>query len=715
MDPQLAWRHVDADAMSAAAGISALLDRVGLRGPKLATCKGDEENLARQLVSELKLTLEDWHLDYVASLVEAACKMEDLEKRLEGNASSASIQRAKDAMDGQQKEKEPMGGDMGLPRPMKMSVPKKGKKQKVVKLGPGGNRVVAGTKLLKLVLNELEDYGAPVLEEIEKISNAERAKEALLGRYRESTVRRYLGYWQGFKRWVKWSTGRGVPSIPTELVDYLYAREEEGLGPSVPLAISKAVAWFENLAGIESDQRSMNNSLTNLVVQELMKKLEEGAPPTKRAPRVLSAFIPALEEMVMDEEAPEMLRVAAWIKLLKVWASLRFDDVVHLKLSTFRWYDGQLSATLLRTKSTGAGKRVRHLPMFVGRHCWTKKFGWLETGYNLVREMPPRGRDNLVLAGLRSGAMREGVELGYAEMVAVSTEVMSRLRGIDGERLIPDGWERFWTEHSERATMSSGLAALGVPKDERDMLGRWKPEGSDQYVRTYNMAVSKMQQKMAEVIKFGDPYEELDEGAVLAELVEYLVDGWGTDRAETTAAVEAWKAAVGAKAGRGLHSRAQPKRAEAEETERGGSPSGSEPTDLDIAMVELSEKRKMRKLERDRDSGFIIVYNRLNRGMLHKSGLGGCWMARRREFRRCEFYDVEPPEEEYTSRCKLCWAARSKEGSETESTSDTEDELDIDSAKGSEGFRGSTSEVDSALEGFSPRGFQQSPSGWSLV
>ena len=47
--------------------------------------------------------------------------------------------------------------------------------------------------------------------------------------------------------------------------------------------------------------------------------------------------------------------------------------------------------------------------------------------------------------------------------------------------------------------------------------------------------------------------------------------------------------------------------------------------------------------------------------------------------------------------------ARSKEGSESESTCDTEDELDADSAKGSEGFRGSISEVGSALEGFSPR------------
>jgi hypothetical protein len=58
------------------------------------------------------------------------------------------------------------------------------------------------------------------------------------------------------------------------------------------------------------------------------------------------------------------------------------------------------------------------------------------------------------------------------------------LKDAGGNALIPHGWERFWTEHSERATLSSGLAALGVQKPERDLLGRWKPEGSDQYART---------------------------------------------------------------------------------------------------------------------------------------------------------------------------------------------------------------------------------------
>ena len=78
MDP-LSLCNGDAASIEVAADISALLDKVGLKGPKLAASKGDEEGLARQLTAELKLAMEDRHLDYVSSLVEAACKMENLE------------------------------------------------------------------------------------------------------------------------------------------------------------------------------------------------------------------------------------------------------------------------------------------------------------------------------------------------------------------------------------------------------------------------------------------------------------------------------------------------------------------------------------------------------------------------------------------------------------------------------------------------------------
>lgn len=45
--------------------------------------------------------------------------------------------------------------------------------------------------------------------------------------------------------------------------------------------------------------------------------------------------------------------------------------------------------------------------------------------------------------------------------------MLAALEGYDG-RLVSSGWGRFWSEHSERTTLPSGLAVLGVEKSDRD-------------------------------------------------------------------------------------------------------------------------------------------------------------------------------------------------------------------------------------------------------
>ena len=150
-----------------------------------------------------------------------------------------------------------------------------------------------------------------------------------------------------------------------------------------------------------------------------------------------------------------------------------------------------LSGMMRQTKTTGAGKRVRELPIHI---CG-------------------------------SGGHISDRPLSYAEAVAGSQKVMNALEHKDRE-LIPRGWERFWTEHSERSTLASGLAALSVPKDDRDLLGRWNPEGSDVYVRTYNAVVRRMQQRFAKAVHGERPYEELDEGSIFEELKNWLHTHW---------------------------------------------------------------------------------------------------------------------------------------------------------------------------------------------
>lgn len=99
--------------------------------------------------------------------------------------------------------------------------------------------------------------------------------------------------------------------------------------------------------------------------------------------------------------------------------------------------------------------------------------------------MSPEGGEYLVGDGLSIGEMDTNKMISYQEAVILSMEAMSSMKGAEegASFLLPEGWGRFWTEHSERSTLSSALASLGIVKSDRDLLGRWSPEGSDQYTQ----------------------------------------------------------------------------------------------------------------------------------------------------------------------------------------------------------------------------------------
>lgn len=119
------------------------------------------------------------------------------------------------------------------------------------------------------------------------------------------------------------------------------------------------------------------------------------------------------------------------MKLLKVWASLRFDDLANIKLENLRFYDGKLAGVLRKTKTTGAGKRVRELPIFVSGEAYVQRKEWLGTGLRLVMETEPLERLYLVGSGLSQGEMKQSTLLSYAEAVMVSVDAMTAMKDED--------------------------------------------------------------------------------------------------------------------------------------------------------------------------------------------------------------------------------------------------------------------------------------------
>lgn len=55
----------------------------------------------------------------------------------------------------------------------------------------------------------------------------------------------------------------------------------------------------------------------------------------------------------------------------------------------------------------------------------------------------------------------------------------------------------------------SGLAAAGVEKTQRDALGRWRPEGSDQYARTYKARVRSLIARFVGIVREGQARTEV--------------------------------------------------------------------------------------------------------------------------------------------------------------------------------------------------------------
>lgn len=209
-------------------------------------------------------------------------------------------------------------------------------------------------------------------------------------------------------------------------------------------------------------------------------------------------------------------------------------------------------------------------------------------------------------------------------------------------------------------------------KSERDLLGRWSPEGSDQYVRSYNAVITRLQRVFAAAVRRGDAYKRLDEGAVLEDLKIWLVEKWRMDKEGAIRAVDNWKnkVKVGPMDG-------------ADSEELGAATevaSSSEDTPLDTPPPTITDEGmlnrvKMRKIEGERTASFLVVFNRINRGKLHRLGQQGCWMARCREFNNAELYEELPAPEMYSSRCKLCWPEKGQP--DQESSSDSEEELAI--------------------------------------
>ena len=205
--------------------------------------------------------------------------------------------------------------------------------------------------------------------------------------------------------------------------------------------------------------------------------------------------------------------------------------------------------------------------------------------------------------------------------------------------LLPRVLVPVWSGHSERATLPSCLAALGVPKAERDPLGRWGAEGSDTYVRSYRALVRRLINLFVGKARSQDGYNELDEEDAILDTRRLFE----RRRVPPQAGEAALRDLMGAS--KGFF------------TSVAVMVDGGEELAGEEAKIREAVEAKAPDDEHEEFSFVISMNKRGGRSTLHRRD--GCWRARRLCFGSFELVaGPDPPAENlFDHRCRDCWRA----------------------------------------------------------
>jgi len=123
----------------------------------------------------------------------------------------------------------------------------------------------------------------------------------------------------------------------------------------------------------------------------------------------------------------------------------------------------------------------------------------------------------------------------YSRSCAVNYKLMASCKKVmnsdhtgevcqDSDLLFMDGVQGFWSGHSDRPTLTSWASILGHPGEHIEMIGRWSPSSSEEYIRTAKTTVLRLQASVAKAIREAGQEDILGEAALADQLDAYLTE-----------------------------------------------------------------------------------------------------------------------------------------------------------------------------------------------
>ena len=317
---------------------------------------------------------------------------------------------------------------------------------------------------------------------------------------------------------------------PSEFLQYLESLVADCCGRTVPRTRLAALATLEKFG--EVAQRISASTLVVEAVNQIEVQLSVGADAIKKSPQYVLMVIVSLELFAASSRE----RYKRWIacgELIKIYATLRGDDLYGIVHKTWRRGKRGIQALLRRTKTSGAGRRVLWLPLFISHSCSLSGVDWISAFWSMLKSesygferdyfypMPGADMDDTVrtsadpetISGMRAALLRE-IRLPIYNAVQRCWEETADVY------LLVAALVLFWKSHSARKVLPTAAAIFGYAEEDRDKLGSWSADGSDNYVLSKRAVVFSIQDRIMDVLR--NRPQVYDEGEVTARIEDQL-------------------------------------------------------------------------------------------------------------------------------------------------------------------------------------------------
>ena len=336
-------------------------------------------------------------------------------------------------------------------------------------------------------------------------------KRHALGR-RANTLRVHVRLGERMREYTRSTHGAEWFRNAAEVMDYIAGRLEEPCGKTVPNSIYSTIKFLELSAEIPAQRRMGGDQRLENFINEVNRSHWWVARPRISANRWPLAIVICWEFVVMDKEQHQYIRLYAWFKLVKLWGMLRWSDTTGVPAESLK-FEGSagLSGEVVRSKTSGLGRRVEIQHFYITGEAWLLAEGWLKTGYKLFVAMGEKARNQKrdFMMPRPSVDLEEfrGAMVNYGDAMTMTRALLWELKApkpgttVMMNLLLEEEALGFWSEHSERVTMSSWAAALGVKQEIIKRWGRWRPSVDEEYVKTTRILVSQAQHMVADTLK----------------------------------------------------------------------------------------------------------------------------------------------------------------------------------------------------------------------